>query len=589
MLNPRPKTEKDEFKQLERRIRFGLLMAFLMLLGALALYFQLQFQYTIKETGQSNLTAIAESQRNTVDLFLQERVFNIQGLFHSRDFSLHPSPSQMQTWLENLQQVSHAVIDMGFLDSYGRQTGYAGPFPHLLNQPYGDQPWYRTLMTDNADYYISDIYTGLRNKAHFTIGVKKNIRGQTVVLRATLDPDRFYQFLSTIHHRPGSDSFIINQAGLYQVVDSQRGRLFDTGDYLPARDQSSGAAEIKIDGQSVLMAHAWLTEADWVLIVSEPLSIAYAEVYRARKIMLASSALVILAVIGALWQTSKMLITRAREHAAKKEEMYVQLVHATKMASLGELATGVAHEINNPLAIILATSGVLKDRLTPEYGMDGSPQALMADLKTIDQAVIRARGITQQLLNYGRKTKPQLALTDINMLIDEILNGYKSREFSLANIDLHRHYTQGLPKIMTDSDHLRQVIFNLLNNAGDAIKGPGEIVVTTSMDKNGQLHITVADTGCGMDQAQQDRIFDPFYTTKEVGKGTGLGLSLSLSIVESMGGTIAVNSTPGKGSSFDVILPVPDSSEKQKYSLAQQEEKQTVSFINQDALKSPRA
>jgi len=571
-LRPAPTAEKDEFKQLQWRIRFGLFFAFLILLGALALYFQLQFHYTIKETGRLNLAAIAESQRNTVDLFLQERMFNIQGLFHRNDFSLRPDLAQMQDYLENLQQVSHAVIDVGFLDTQGRQIGYAGPFPHLLNQAYDDQPWYQTLMARKQDYFISDIYTGLRNKAHFTIGVKKEIQGQTVVLRATLDPDRFYQFLSTIHRGRGSDSFVINQSGLYQVVDPQRGRLFDTCDYLPPRNQTSGAAEIKISGQSVLMAHAWLTEADWALIVSEPLSIAYAEIYRARRIMLVSSILVILAVIGALWQTSKMLIARAREHAAKKEEMYTQLVHATKMASLGELATGVAHEINNPLAIVLATSGVIKDRLTPEFGMDSSPEALMADLKTIDQAVIRARGITGQLLNYGRKTKPQLALTDINQLIEDILNGFKSREFSLADIELHRHYTQVLPKIMTDTDQLRQVIFNLLNNAGDAITGPGEIIVTTSVDFKDQLHITIADTGCGIDQAQLQRIFDPFYTTKEVGKGTGLGLSLSLSIVESMGGTIAVHSTPGRGSSFDVILPVHASSKNLKRSAFQEEE-----------------
>jgi two-component system NtrC family sensor kinase len=551
-----PKKDKDEFKQLERRIRFGLLFAFLILLGALALYFQLQFQYTIKETGRLNLAAIAESQRNTVDLFLQERVFNIQGLFHAKDFSMEPTGSQMQTYLENLQQVSDAVIDVGFLDAHGRQTGYAGSFPHLLNQNYSDQPWYLTLSTGKQNFFISDIYTGFRNKPHFTIGVKQIVQGQTVVLRATLDPDKFYQFLRTIHRGRGSESFIINQSGLYQVVDPNRGQLFDTSDYVPPKDQSSGASEIVIQGRSILMAHAWLKEADWALIVSEPLTIAYAEVYRARRIMFVSSILIILVVIAALWKTSQMLIGKAREQAAKKEDMYMQLVHATKMASLGELATGVAHEINNPLAIILATSEVLKDRLNPEFGMDHGAEVLMAELKTIDQAVIRARGITQQLLNYGRKTKPQRVLTDVNQLLVEVLSGFKAREFSLADIDLQRHFTEDLPGITTDPDQMRQVIFNLLNNAGDAISGPGEIIVSTSVDKHGKLHITIADTGCGMDQDQLKRIFDPFYSTKEVGKGTGLGLSLSLAIVESMGGTIAVRSTPGVGSSFDVIFPV---------------------------------
>jgi len=210
---------KDYFRQLERRFRLGLLLAFLILIGALSLYFHFQFHYTLKETGQLNLIAIAESQRNTVDLFLQERVINILSLFRSSHFSLTPTKQQVGVFLENLRQVSDAFIDVGLLNAQGHQIGYAGPFPQLRNKDYSSQQWFITLLSENRAHYISDIYTGFRNKLHFTIAVKQIVDGQTVVLRSTLDPDKFYLFLRTIHRGKGSESFIINNAGIYQVVD----------------------------------------------------------------------------------------------------------------------------------------------------------------------------------------------------------------------------------------------------------------------------------------------------------------------------------------------------------------------------------
>ncbi|MGD9369747.1 MAG: ATP-binding protein, partial [Desulfobacteraceae bacterium] len=211
---------------------------------------------------------------------------------------------------------------------------------------------------------------------------------------------------------------------------------------------------------------------------------------------------------------------------------------------------------NNPLAIIMATSGVIKDRLNPEFDIDDSPEAVHQELKTIDMAVLRAKRITQQLLNYGRKSEPKLQETDINQILDEVLNGVKGRELELADIRLERDLDPGLPKIMMgDHDQVRQVLVNLLNNACDAMDGPGRLSVKSYM-RNGHIRLTIADTGHGMDAEQIEKIFDPFYTTKEVGKGTGLGLSVSLGIIESMGGTITVQSMPGAGSAFTVVLPV---------------------------------
>jgi two-component system NtrC family sensor kinase len=146
-------------------------------------------------------------------------------------------------------------------------------------------------------------------------------------------------------------------------------------------------------------------------------------------------------------------------------------------------------------------------------------------------------------------------MCDIHAILDEVINGLKASEFKVQDIEIERKYKPNLPRILLDSDQIRQVFLNIINNAGDAITGPGTITVSTGI-KDEKLLVTIKDSGKGMTSEQMQKIFDPFFTSKEVGKGTGLGLSVSLSIVESMGGTITVQSLPGVGSSFTIQLPM---------------------------------
>jgi len=543
------------FKQLKSRFRIGLLLSFLVPLAALSVYFHFQFNFTLKETAKLNLAVISESQRNTVDLFLQERVVNIFSLFHSLEFSLTPSRHTMENYLQNLRRVSDAFIDVGFLDAGGIQIGYAGPFPFLQDKNYANEKWFANLMDQNRSHFISDIYLGFRNKPHFTIAVKQRIDGEPYVMRSTLDPDKFYMFLRTINRGQGVDSALINDQGAYQLVDPDRGSLFGLSDFIPAHRAKPGVEEIKNNGDSILAAYAWLKEVPWALIVREPLNIAHARMYRSRSIMIIGSLLIITIIAMAIWFTTGKLISKAQDKAEKHEELQLQFLHVSKLASVGELATGVAHEINNPLAIIMASSGVIRDMVDPEFDLDGCPENIRQELDNIDLAILRARGITRQLLDYGRKNPPQPVACDLNQILDEVLDGFKKREFEVANIEIIRNYSPDLPKLLIDPDQIRQVFLNLINNAGDAITGSGTITIATACDEK-DIRVTVTDTGRGMTFDQIKKIFDPFYTSKEVGKGTGLGLSVSLSIVKSMDGTIDVQSMPDAGSAFTVVLPI---------------------------------
>jgi two-component system NtrC family sensor kinase len=144
---------------------------------------------------------------------------------------------------------------------------------------------------------------------------------------------------------------------------------------------------------------------------------------------------------------------------------------------------------------------------------------------------------------------------NLNQLLDDVMSGFKQRELEVKNIEVHRDYDPELPDIVADPDQIRQVLLNLINNAGDAISESGSITISTSSE-DGNVQLKVTDTGNGMTSEQMKKIFDPFYTTKQAGKGTGLGLSVSLSIVKSMGGAIEVQSMPGAGSAFTVSLPI---------------------------------
>jgi two-component system NtrC family sensor kinase len=559
--NAATETIRRYFRKLRIWLIFGLMVCFILPHAVLSAYFHFQFTSTLRKSGRLNLVALSESQRNTIDLFLQERVVNLFSIFHRRDFSFAPSENEMSSYLQNLRQVSDAFVDVGFLDAKGIQTRYSGPYPFLQGRNYSRADWLNELKKAEKDYVISDIYLGFRQKPHFTIAVKQSIDGALHIVRATLDPDKFYMFLRTISHGKEVESALINEDGSYQIVDPGRGKLLGKSEYVPPKASPTGAEEIEIEGDSVMMAYAWLRETDWALLVRQPLKIVHAQMYRARSVMTLSLLLIILVIGVLIVLTTVTLVNHAQAIAEKSQELQSQLVHASKLASIGELATGVAHEINNPLAIILATSGLIRDKMNPEFELEATPENVLEDLDVIDKAAFRASRITGQLLDFGRKGQPTLIACDINRILEDVMIGLMEYELKVENIRVERNQAEDLPEILVDPDQIKQVFINLINNANDAITESGTITIST-MEKDGYITVTVKDSGKGISQEEISKIFDPFFTTKDVGKGTGLGLSVSLGIVESMGGKIEVQSIVGSGSSFTVYLPIGNHEEK---------------------------
>jgi signal transduction histidine kinase len=228
-----------------------------------------------------------------------------------------------------------------------------------------------------------------------------------------------------------------------------------------------------------------------------------------------------------------------------------QLLQSQKLASLGELSSGIAHEINNPLAIIRQEA----EWLLQLFKQEASPDAAEVNncLTEIVHQVDRGREITHNLLNFARRRQPVVQAVHLNGVVEDMAR-LVEKEAQARHITLEKRLNPELPLIHSDSPLLRQVVLNLLNNAIQAIDKDGAITIVTQAAGD-QVMIQISDTGCGIPPEHLSQIFDPFFTTKPQGKGTGLGLSICHGIIHRLGGRITVASKVGQGSSFTIKLP----------------------------------
>jgi PAS domain S-box-containing protein len=236
-------------------------------------------------------------------------------------------------------------------------------------------------------------------------------------------------------------------------------------------------------------------------------------------------------------------------------QMERQLQQADKLASLGQISTGLAHEINNPLGVMLGYTQLLL--------RDSAPGTqIYDDLKTIEKHARNCKTVVEDLLKFARSTRTTKSSIDVNECIEEVIS-LLGHQFELDNITVGTRLDRDLPSLVADGEKLKQVFMNLLMNAKQAISGEGVIEVGTRLDLSGSnLLVSISDNGCGIPARNIDKIFDPFFTTKPVGEGTGLGLSVSYGIIQDHDGRIEVDSRPGKGTTFTLVLPVAEVAEQ---------------------------
>jgi two-component system NtrC family sensor kinase len=228
------------------------------------------------------------------------------------------------------------------------------------------------------------------------------------------------------------------------------------------------------------------------------------------------------------------------------KEMEANLAQQGKMASLGVLSSGVAHEINNPLGVILGYASYIEGKISP----DDPNYNYIHEIKRESK---RCKKIVQDLLSYARTPRPALEETDVNALLEQIVD-FAANHTDMHHVSVVKRLAPGLPRIMVDGDQMRQVAINLILNAGAAMNEGGRLVVSTSLDGEGYVNLRFADDGAGIPQENLEKIFEPFFTTKA--RGTGLGLAITRQIVEQHQGKIDIESEMGKGTTVTIRLPI---------------------------------
>lgn len=506
-----------------------------------------------------------EHHRKLIELFLNERSTKLQlvSQTHSKEDLGKIGP--LARIFEIMNRDYASIADLGVIDEFGNHLAYIGPYS-LMDKNYSQALWFKEVMEKGC--YISDMFLGFRNVPHFIIAIARREKGEKWILRATIDTEFFRSLVENVRIGKTGEVYLLNQEGIYQTSSRFSGKIMEKAPFPvdPAHEGSKvrifdpdGVNGAQKGGVRQIIATAWLKEPEWMLVVRQDYEEAFDSVNHANYSILVFLHLSALTILIVSILSARYLIKIIQRRDREADQLNQQLMQAGKLASIGELSAGVAHEINNPLAIILTERQILLDIAGQISNMDTEfKEQLTNSLSQIDSQVNRCKRITQNLLRFARRTKSVIETVNLNAFLEEVVE-LMEREAKSGGIKFFTNFQPDLPLLLSDPSQLQQVFLNMINNAIDAHDGKpyGSIHLTTRFDEDAEmLSISFADTGLGIQETNMKKIFDPFFTTKSVGKGTGLGLSICYSIVKMLGGDIAVKSEYGKGAEFIISMPL---------------------------------
>jgi len=533
-----------------------------MILVSSTLY--LQFRHSYQGKVSDHLRELVQKHKQNIDNYLQERLTDIRLMTARYGYERLKEEELLKQNLDLLkEEYEKAFVDLGVVDAQGNQKAYAGPFK-LADAFYGEAQWFKEV--SRRDSVISDVFLGLRGLPHFIVAVRSEVDGSQWILRATIDFVAFNALVQNIRIGETGFAYILNRQGKLQTTPLAQTfppaviGMDDPQELWKLMPPETGGVHVFLredkNGQDYIYAGALLKNGDWLLIYQQRASDAFADLNRSFAITTLIMALGAAAVIIMALALSRRMMMRIATADEEKHLMDEKLIETGKLASIGELASGVAHEINNPVAIMVEEAGWIGDLLEEEEEFQGSKniEELRRALAQIKTQGKRCKEITRKLLSFARKTSLSVQDIQVNELIEEIV-GISAQRAKYGMVEIMTRLQESLPSVRVSMSELQQVILNLINNALDAMEKKGGKLTLSTRAQDGFVVVEVADTGVGIPAANLHRIFDPFFTTKAVGKGTGLGLSICYGIIENMGGRIEVQSTVGVGTTFSVYIP----------------------------------
>jgi len=511
-----------------------------------------------------------EYHKRIIELFLRERAARLQLIAQTHSKEYLKQMSNLAHVFEIMNQEQGSISDLGLISEEGRHLAYVGPYD-LMDKNYSETFWFKGVM--ERGIFISDMFMGFRKVPHFIIAIVREEKGEQWILRATVDTEIFRSLVENVRIGRTGEVYLVNEEGIYQTSPRFSGKMLERS-AMPLQTYHEG---IKIQvmepdekihvAKRQIIATSWLRDPRWKLVVKQEYDEAYDEVNYANYATLIFLHLSALAILLVSILTTRHLVRVIKRRDTEAETLGRQLMEAGKMASLGELSAGVAHEINNPLAIILTERQILLDLADQTQHLDPEFKKELKDsLNQMDAQINRCKRITHNLLRFSRRTRSVIEKVDLNAFLEEVVE-LMEREAQSTGVKFLSDLDKTLKPVLSDPSQLQQVFLNLITNAIDAHDGKpyGTIRITTRADdEHQQVRIVFADTGSGIPKEILHRIFDPFFTTKAVGKGTGLGLSICYTIMQRLGGSISVKSELGEGTEFSLTIPYRPPSEMQE-------------------------
>ena len=487
-----------------------------------------------------------------IDAYLAERLRALDLLANTHSSEFLGDEERLASVFRRLRVVHpNDFVDLGVINERGEHVAYVGPYD-LKGKNYSDASWFRTVLEKGS--YVSDVFLGHRQVPHCVVAILREEDQQRWILRATINNESLYSLVRSLEVGETGDVFVVNTDGLYQTPPA-RGHVLDRSAWeSPQAHQGVVDRRLELGNAHFSQVATWTNNGHWLLVVQQAESEIVAPVRRAMTygglVVLAAVLLVLVTTFIATWHLTGQ-VERAKQ---QRDAMYGDLLRSAKLASLGEMATGLAHEINNPLATISAEQTNIGDLLLELEGDSETMKALRASVDRCKRQIFRCSSITHKMLQFGRRGEGDLQLQDVAPIVKEVAK-LLEQQMRLRNIALRVDLEPSVPKVLVDATELEQVLVNLINNAMHAIDRQGTIAIT--LNRSGAaVELAVKDDGCGIPTKDLDKIFQPFFTTKPVGQGTGLGLAVSYGMVQAWGGTIRADSEIGVGTQITLQFPI---------------------------------
>lgn len=514
-----------------------------------------EFQAAFLREAQTPFRSMVAKTRNSFELFLTERASTVSLIASIYSYADLRDEKTLRRIFLAMQKEFSGFVDLGLISPEGRLVTFVGPhYKELEGVDYSEQDWFHKVRARNR--FISEVFTGFRRFPHVIVAVQHTTpEGQSWIVRATLDTTQFAKIIAAMNLEPGSDAFLLNRDGVLQTDSALFGNTLDKIPFaMPAFGYEATIIESKDQGGGpLLLSVAAVADSDFVLM-----AVKTAEGFL-RSWLIMRTDLLLIFVFSALCiyfvaaRSVEQLIERLRRSDEEREKAMVQMEHSQKLSSIGRLAAGVAHEVNNPLAVINEKAGLLRDILEIEPDFPRKTQ-FAAQLEAITAAVRRCKDITQRMLGFARRMDVKIEILNVNDMLRETLI-FLEKEAAHRKMRIVQELDDSLPGVPCDRGQLQQVFLNILINALAAVEQGGETVIRSFLKDGDSVAVSFTDNGCGMDEETKKHIFEPFFTTKGE-KGTGLGLSIIYGIVKRHGGDILVDSEPGRGTTITVILPL---------------------------------